>query len=39
VRVLAYRYRFTTQQERARTGNWWVAEYLGEYPDVAPRRP
>jgi hypothetical protein len=39
VRVLAYRYRFTTPQERARTGNWWKAEFLGEYPDVPPRRP
>jgi hypothetical protein len=39
LRVLAYRYRFTTPQERARTGNWWKAQYLGEYPDVAPRRP
>jgi hypothetical protein len=39
LRVLAYRYRFTTPQERARTGNWWKSEYLGEYPDVPPRRP
>ena len=39
LRVLAYRYRFTTPQERARTGNWWKAEYLGEYPDVPARRP
>ncbi len=39
LRVLAYRYRFTTPEERARTGNWWKAEYLGEYPDVLPRRP
>ena len=39
LRVLAYRYRFTTPQERARTGNWWKAEYLGEYPDVPPRNP
>jgi hypothetical protein len=39
LRVLAYRYRFTTPQERARAGNWWAAEYLGEYPDVPPRRP
>jgi hypothetical protein len=39
LRVLAYRYRFTTPQERARSGNWWAAEYLGEYPDVPPRRP
>ena len=39
LRVLAYRYRFTTPQERAATGNWWKAEYLGEYPEVPPRRP
>jgi hypothetical protein len=39
LRVLAYRYRFTTPQERSRTGNWWKADYLGEYPDVPPRRP
>ncbi|HXZ96133.1 MAG TPA: lipase maturation factor family protein [Burkholderiales bacterium] len=39
LRVLAYRYRFTTPQERASTGNWWKAELLGEYPDVSPRRP
>jgi hypothetical protein len=39
LRVLAYRYRFTTPQERDRTGNWWKAEYLGEYPDVPPRNP
>jgi hypothetical protein len=39
LRVLAYRYRFTTPVERARTGNWWKAEYLGEFPDVPPRRP
>ena len=39
LRVLAYRYRFTTPQERARTGNWWKAEYLGEFPDVPPRNP
>jgi hypothetical protein len=39
LRVLAYRYRFTTPRERGLTGNWWKAEYLGEYPDVPPRRP
>jgi hypothetical protein len=39
LRVLAYRYHFSTPQERASTGNWWKAEYLGEYPDVPPRRP
>jgi hypothetical protein len=39
LQVLAYRYRFTTSQERAATGNWWQAELLGAYPDVPPRRP
>jgi hypothetical protein len=37
--VLVYRYRFTTPDERARSGKWWQAEYLGEFPQVAPRRP
>jgi lipase maturation factor 1 len=39
LRVEVFRYRFTTAQERARTGNWWNAEYLGQFPDVPPRRP
>jgi hypothetical protein len=39
LRVLAYRYHFTTPPERADSGNWWKAELLGEYPDVPPRRP
>ena len=39
IRVLAYRYHFTTPRERATTGNWWKAELLGEYPDVPRRTP
>jgi len=39
LRVHVYRYRFTNAAERARSGNWWKADYLGEYPDVPPRRP
>lgn len=39
LRVVAFRYHFTTAEERARTGKWWKAEYLGEFPDVPPRRP
>jgi len=39
LRVGVWHYRFTTWQERARSGNWWKAEYLGEFPDVPPRRP
>jgi hypothetical protein len=37
--VLAYRYRFTRIEERERSGDWWRAEYLGEFPEVPPRRP
>ncbi len=39
LRVLAYRYAFTDAAERAETGAWWKATYLGEFPRVAPRRP
>ncbi len=39
LRVSAFRYRFTTAQEREQTGQWEWAEYLGEFPDVPPRRP
>jgi hypothetical protein len=39
LRVLAYRYRFTSPAERDASGNWWKVELLGEYPDVPPRRP
>ena len=40
VRVTAYRYRFTTPQERRATGNWWRREPLGMYlPAVNLRRP
>jgi lipase maturation factor 1 len=39
IRVHVYRYRFTTAAQRERSGKWWSAEYLGEYPDVPPRRP
>jgi lipase maturation factor 1 len=39
MRVLAYRYRFTSPAQREATGNWWQVELLGEYPDVVPRRP
>jgi hypothetical protein len=34
IRVLRYRYRFTTPEERAETGDWWVRERVGTY--VAP---
>ncbi len=39
LRVLAYRYRFTDAQTRARSGDWWQARYLGQFPAVPPRVP
>jgi len=39
LRVLVYQYHFTTPQQKAQTGNWWRREYLGIFPQVAPRRP
>lgn len=39
LRVLVYRYRFTTADERARSGDWWKREYLGVFPEVEPRKP
>lgn len=39
IRVLVYRYHFTTAEERARTGHWWKREYLGVFPYLPPRRP
>jgi uncharacterized membrane protein YphA (DoxX/SURF4 family) len=31
IRVDAYRYHFTTPEERAKTGNWWTRESLGPF--------
>lgn len=39
LRVLAFDYRFTTPEEREESGNWWKRRYLGEFPNVRPRRP
>lgn len=39
IRVQVFRYRFTTFDERNRTGNWWKREYLGLFPYVRPRYP
>jgi len=39
LRVLVYKYNFTNWKERKETGNWWKRSYLGEFPNVAPRRP
>lgn len=39
LRVLAYRYHFTSPEEKENTGNWWKREYIGVFPWVSPRRP
>lgn len=39
IRVLAFQYKYTTMEEREKTGNWWKYKYLGEFPNVKPRRP
>lgn len=31
IRSSLYQYRFTSQQERAETGQWWSADYLGPF--------
>jgi hypothetical protein len=31
VRALYYKYRFTTPDERRKTGRWWNRDLLGEY--------
>jgi hypothetical protein len=31
IRVVAWRYRFTSPEERARTGDWWSREWLGPF--------
>jgi hypothetical protein len=37
IRARFYRYRFTTPDERRRTGAWWHREPIGEYFPVAKR--
>jgi len=40
VRVVRYRYRFTTPEERAATRNWWARERLGPWSaDMRLRTP
>lgn len=48
VRVRRYQYRYTTSEERRRTGHWWVRDLVGEFvherpadprPPTAARRP
>lgn len=37
IRVLRYRYRFTTREERAETGRWWARERVGTYVPSSTR--
>ena len=39
IRILSFRYHFTNIEERNKTGAYWKAEFLGEFPFVPPRRP
>ncbi|MGV6859740.1 MAG: lipase maturation factor family protein [bacterium] len=39
MRVLAYRYHFTTDEEFDLTGHYWKRELLGEFPNTPPRYP
>ncbi len=39
LRVQAYRYAFTDAATRQKRGAWWRASYLGQFPQVPPRRP
>jgi hypothetical protein len=39
VRALLYDYRFTTPEERRRTGAWWTRRLNGPYSPVASLRP
>jgi hypothetical protein len=40
LRATVYQYRFTTPEERRRTGNWWARDYKGLYcPVLSLRRP
>jgi len=36
---MAYRFRFSTPDERARSSNVWQTELLGQFPQVPARRP
>jgi len=37
VRAVAWQYWFTTREQRARTGDWWRRELLGDYAPTARR--
>jgi hypothetical protein len=40
VRIMAYRYEFTSRQERRDTGNWWARSLIGPYlGPMSLRRP
>ncbi|MET0065955.1 MAG: lipase maturation factor family protein [Candidatus Thiodiazotropha sp.] len=39
LRVLVYRYQFTSSEVRQQTGLWWQRTYLGEFPRLPPRVP
>jgi hypothetical protein len=40
VRARLYRYRFTSREERRRTGNWWHRSLVGDYlPATSARDP
>jgi lipase maturation factor 1 len=39
IRVQVFQYKFTDANEREATGNWWKYKYLGQFPNVRPRRP
>jgi len=40
VRAVLYRYRFTTPEEKKRTGDWWVREPVRLYlPPVSRENP
>jgi lipase maturation factor 1 len=39
LRVLVYRYQFTTAETLAASGLWWERTYLGQFPNVPPRVP
>jgi predicted DCC family thiol-disulfide oxidoreductase YuxK len=38
IRALLYRYRFTTNEERRASGNWWKREELGTFFPATPLR-
>jgi lipase maturation factor 1 len=39
VRAVLWQYRFTTAEEKRRTGNWWVRQWRGLWAPAAVRQP